>query len=168
MVRRRGQAAVEFLTTYSWAIFILFGVISAIYMLDLADPDRYADPECVLDNQISCLEAQYLLNSSGGSDQLRLNLRNNYPQAVRLTDIRVQLDTGTINSSGPLGGGSGVTIEPGSEQIVSHDVSDWGDEGYVTEEVAATLDFRIDFEPVSSGNSYQKSGYTIVRAVPTS
>jgi hypothetical protein len=168
MVRRRGQAAVEFLTTYSWAIFILFGVVSAIYMLDLADPDRYADPECVLDNQISCLEAQYQMGS--GSDQLRLNLRNNYPQAVRVTDIRVELDTGTISSSGPLGGGSGVTIEPGSEQIITHTVQSpaWSDEGYVTEEVAATLDFRIDFEPVSSGNSYQKSGYTIVRAVPTS
>ena len=165
MMGRRGQTAVEFLTTYSWAIFILFGVVSAVYMLDLADPDRYADPECVLDNQVSCLEAQYRLNGSD-PDLFRMNLQNNYPKEIRVTQLNLSLESGTINDSEDLNGGSGYVIGPGEQQVVSQTIEDdWSQEGYVSDEVATNLDIDLAFEPTDSGNQYKKSGYAIVRAI---
>lgn len=163
MHRGRAQAAVEFLTTYSWALFILFGVVSAIYMLDLGDPDRYAEPECVLDNQITCLEAQFLINNSGGDDVMRVNLQNNYPQAVNITELQVDLEGSTINSTDS----ANQVIQPGESAIIRHEINeDWSGQGYVSEAVATTLELTLLFEPTDSGNAYQKAGYAVVRAQP--
>lgn len=159
MMRRRGQAAVEFLTTYSWAIFILFGVVAAVYMLDLADPDRYAEPDCVLDNQVSCLEAQYLMNG-GSADQLRLNLQNNYPKEIKVQNLTVELDDGDQDATNTS---INQLINSGGSEIIGVELGDWDGNGYVSEEVAATLNIELVFAPTSSGNNYTKQGYTIVR-----
>ena len=162
MMRRRAQAAIEFLTTYSWALFILFGVSAAVYMLDLADPDRYRQTECVLDNQISCLEAQYEFGSS--NDNYRMSLRNNYPKAINLTEIYVELQDSSISNSSSLNGTTGYVVPAGNEQILEHTMPAWGDQGYVSNDVTTTLEYTVTFEPTDSGNAYNKSGYAVVRA----
>lgn len=162
MMRRRAQAAIEFLTTYSWALFILFGVSAAVYMLDLADPDRYRQTECVLDNQISCIEAQYEIG--GSNDDYRMSLRNNYPKAINLTDIYIELQDSSISNSSSLNGTNGYTVGAGNDQIVEHTLPDWGNQGYVSDDVTTTLQYTVTFAPTDSGNKYNKSGYAVIRA----
>ena len=162
MMRRRAQAAIEFLTTYSWALFILFGVSAAVYMLDLADPDRYRQTECVLDNQISCIEAQYEIG--GSNDDYRMSLRNNYPKAINLTDIYIELQDSSISDSSSLNGTNGYTVGAGNDQIVEHTLPDWGNQGYVSDDVTTTLQYTVTFAPTDSGNKYNKSGYAVIRA----
>jgi hypothetical protein len=162
MMRRRAQAAIEFLTTYSWALFILFGVSAAVYMLDLADPDRYRQTECVLDNQISCIEAQYEIG--GSDDDYRMSLRNNYPKAINLTDIYIELQDSSISNSSSLNGTNGYTVGAGNDQIVEHTLPDWGNQGYVSDDVTTTLQYTVTFAPTDSGNKYNKSGYAVIRA----
>ncbi len=161
-MRRRAQAAIEFLTTYSWALFVLFGVSAAVYMLDLADPDRYRQTECVLDNQISCLEAQY--EFAGSNDNYRMSLRNNYPKEIKLTDIYIGLQDSSISNSSPLNGTSGYVVPAGNEQIVEHTLPAWSNQGYVSDDVTTTFEYTMTFEPTDSGNAYNKSGYAVVRA----
>lgn len=131
-------------------------------MLDLADPDRYKQPECVLDNQITCLEAQYVIGSL--NDTFRMNMRNNYPKAINLTDLTVTLQDSTISSSNPLNSSNGIEIAPGTEQSMEYLLPSWGQDGYVSQSVATTIEYTLTFAPVDSGNKYNKSGYTVVRA----
>jgi hypothetical protein len=166
-MKRHGQAAVEFLTTYSWALFLLFGVGSAIFMLDLGDPDRYADPECVTDQQINCLEASYTQNTGASNDSFRLNLRNNYPRAIEIGQVDVTLADSDITYEGDnLNGSSNYTITPGQTQIILvGDDLGWTTNGYVTDTVLTRAQLRIEFSPTSSANVYNKTGYTVFRAV---
>ena len=57
------QNAVEYLTTYGWAILILAVLIGAFYELGVFNPQGAAGSQCVLQSEFSC--TSYLMNTSG-------------------------------------------------------------------------------------------------------
>lgn len=158
---RRGQVAIEFLTTYSYALFLLALIGSSIYLLDLGNPDRYAEEECVMDSQIRCIEAQYAVDSSG--DELRLRLRNNYPREITIQEAEVSL----VDSSREVNTDEfSVTLASGEDAIVNINMDDagtpWSDAGYISDNTVNRVSVVLGFE-TPSGNMYTKSGFVVFR-----
>lgn len=55
-MRRKSQASLEFLTTYSWAILALLITMSALYYFGIFDFSKYLPQKCVFSSQMQCLD----------------------------------------------------------------------------------------------------------------
>ena len=72
---RRGQAAMEFLMTYGWAILVVLAAIGALAYFGVLSPDRFLPSKCVAQPPFSCSEHQVnstavtlVLQNNGGTD----------------------------------------------------------------------------------------------------
>jgi len=54
MRRRRGQAALEFLTTYGWALLIILVMIGAISYFGVMNPSKLLPERCTSSPEFSC------------------------------------------------------------------------------------------------------------------
>ena len=69
---KRGQAALEFLTTYGWAFLVILVMIGALAYFGVLNPKGLLPSRCTFGPEISCLEQQV---SASGS-QLSFRFRN--------------------------------------------------------------------------------------------
>ena len=53
-MKKRGQAAMEFLMTYGWALLIVLVAIGALAYLGVLNPARFVPPKCDLSPGIAC------------------------------------------------------------------------------------------------------------------
>lgn len=60
---KRGQAAMEFLMTYGWAILVVLIAIGALAYFGVLNPSRFLPSSCTLTPGLSC--DAFLVNSSG-------------------------------------------------------------------------------------------------------
>jgi len=51
---RKGQAAVDYLATYGWALLLLVFVIIVLYSTGVISPERFVSQECVFQPGFSC------------------------------------------------------------------------------------------------------------------
>ena len=56
---RKGQAAMEFLMTYGWAILVVLAAIGALAYFGVLSPDRFLPEKCTLPAGIACLDFRY-------------------------------------------------------------------------------------------------------------
>jgi len=101
--RNKGQAALEFLTTYGWAFLVILVMIGALSYFGVLDVSRFIPDSCKLDGNIEC--PAYALNES----TFDIQIRNNLPVKVNITSIKIMEKDGTVwftatsvtNTSGP-------------------------------------------------------------------
>jgi hypothetical protein len=67
---RKGQAALEFLTTYGWAILVILVMIGAIAYFGIINPDKFLPTRCIVSPEFNCQDFQ-ALSSGPVSIQLR-------------------------------------------------------------------------------------------------
>lgn len=102
---RKGQAALEFLMTYGWAILVVLAAIAALAYFGVLSPDRFLPNKCTLQGGFSCTE--FKVNSAGESVQF--TVQNNL--GVDADDVEVSLtsDDCTVTTgvqwNQPLGNG---------------------------------------------------------------
>lgn len=60
----RSQSAIEYLTTYGWAILIIAVVLVALFELGLFNPSSFVNTTCTFPAQFGCLSA--ILTASSG------------------------------------------------------------------------------------------------------
>jgi uncharacterized protein (UPF0333 family) len=89
---RRGQAALEFLMTYSWAILVVIIVIGALAYFGVLDPSNLIPQTCKLEAGFNC--ADYSITRSGTNAQISLVLQNNIGRPIELTSIQFNTTTG--------------------------------------------------------------------------
>ena len=80
---RKGQAAMEFLMTYGWAILVVLAAIAALAYFGVLSPDRFIPDKCLVQGGgVSCTEfsatqtggvgnfgqVKFVLTSGGGKD----------------------------------------------------------------------------------------------------
>ncbi len=82
---RQGQAALEFITTYGWALVVLLLAIGALTYFGIFDAITPAQNKCDMWPEFNCEESQ--VTEEG---KVRLVIRNNLPN---LESINVTLDT---------------------------------------------------------------------------
>lgn len=54
----RGQAAIEYLMTYGWALVAIVVVLSVLYSVGVFDPQKYMNEECMFQPSLQCKSMQ--------------------------------------------------------------------------------------------------------------
>jgi len=72
---KRGQAAMEFLMTYGWAILVVLAAIGALAYFGVLSPDKFVPESCTLSAGVSCdgfkvmpTETQIVMRNGMGKD----------------------------------------------------------------------------------------------------
>jgi hypothetical protein len=85
MKNKKGQAAMEFLTTYGWAFLVIIVVIAGLYYMDVFDFSRALPTTCSLDHRIECGDA-FSIDENGA---VALSLKNNLNEDVTITGLKI-------------------------------------------------------------------------------
>lgn len=148
-MKRKGQAAIEFMTTYGWALMAVMLAIGALSYFDFLDADRYTKTVCNTGGQIQCLESTMDING-----ELKLSLRNNYPVDIIVLDFGARTQDGIWISDGistPIARGD------------SENVSVTNLPGFAKGKKIA-MDLNISFKRDTAGaNTYVIRGTTTVK-----
>lgn len=83
MRNRRGQAALEFLTTYGWAFLVILVMIGALAYFGVINPKRFIPESCTLSQELLCEDFQVVQSSAVGG----LYLKNNLGETITLSNI---------------------------------------------------------------------------------
>ncbi len=73
---KRGQAALEFLTTYGWAFLVILVMISALSYFGVLDPSRFVGDRCIMGSPLTCDTNQFVLRDSGATFLVRNGLND--------------------------------------------------------------------------------------------
>jgi len=120
---RKGQAALEFLTTYGWVLLVVVVTVGVLFYFDVLNPNKYFAAECEFGTNIIC-EA-WVLEKNNNEVNIRLKLRNNLEKSIEPTSWSVKtkdLTQLTCNSAT-------MTCERCSGTItIGNDCSQWNND----------------------------------------
>jgi len=147
--KRKGQAALEFLTTYGWAMMAIIIAIGALYYFDIINPNKFIQTKCETGSQIECVEAILYDNGS-----FNIRLRNNNP--VKL-DVKIN---GTDNN--------GLKINIPKLTIAKNQVKEFSYNTGVTRNENQKVDIALTIEFRRSGSTtfYSTKGTATLKVVP--
>ena len=95
MKNKRGQAAMEFLMTYGWAILVVLIAIGALAYFGVLNPARFLPESCTIGPGVGCDD--YKITSGAAAEStIQLLLRNGLGES--LTDVDVAI-TGCTDST---------------------------------------------------------------------
>ncbi len=77
----KGQAAIEFLMTYGWAILVLAVAIGAIALSGVFSPTTFGREYCIAPPQLECL------STYANGDVFRVKVVNNFGFKILLTSV---------------------------------------------------------------------------------
>jgi uncharacterized protein (UPF0333 family) len=86
---KKGQAAMEFLMTYGWAILVVLVVIGALAYFGVLNPRALVPNRCNIVGEVTCKEVSFSPNT------LTVAVVNNAQQSVTLTSLAVTARSGT-------------------------------------------------------------------------
>ena len=104
MREKRGQAAMEFLMTYGWAILAAVIVIGVLASFGVFSPGDLISDSCILNPPFGCVDNQIIANSSG----ITFVMSNGLGKSVTLQNI-------TIDGCGSRIGG---TLADGDTEVI--------------------------------------------------
>lgn len=78
----RAQSAMEYLTTYGWAILIIAALMAVLYSLNLFNPSSFAPSVCLFPADFSCISTT--LSTSG---TLSINIQQATSTSINVTAI---------------------------------------------------------------------------------
>ncbi|MDO8740038.1 MAG: hypothetical protein Q7J54_00515 [Candidatus Woesearchaeota archaeon] len=90
---KKGQAAMEFLTTYGWAILVVLAAIAALAYFGVLSPDKFLPSKCIISPGIAC--TGYKVESA----QTTLVLTNAIGKDLTVTNIAVGACTKAFSQS---------------------------------------------------------------------
>ncbi len=85
-MRKKSQAAIEFLTTYVWAFFIIAVTIGTLYYFGIFDFGKYLPQKCIFPSQFKCLD--FSLKPT----EIRVKLANNLGEDIKVASIQITND----------------------------------------------------------------------------
>jgi hypothetical protein len=95
MHTKKGQAALEFLTTYGWAFLVILVMIGALAYFGVLDPTRFLPQRCQFGAEMHC--DQFALDFSDG--EALFALKNSLPDHVFITNVEWKIpETDTWNA----------------------------------------------------------------------
>ena len=122
---KKGQAAMEFIMTYGWAILVVLVAIAALAYFGVLSPGKYLPEKCIPAAGISCNSfkatttgVDVILQNSLGKDITVTGI--NFPDATcsdTFTTTLVNGDSGTFNIACTLTSGSKIN----SDMVITYD-----------------------------------------------
>lgn len=113
MRRRKGQAALEFLSTYGWAILVVLVMIGALSYFGVTNPKKYLPDRCIFKTGIECQDFT-VISTGASSMDVRFTLRNGLGNAVVLGPVNATY--GAVVQDCTLDGGASTTIPSGESR----------------------------------------------------
>jgi len=140
MSKMRGQAAMEYLMTYGWALLILVVVIGVLFSMGVFNPQNYMSEECSFQPSLPCKGTSLTKDGT-----LSIYLTNGLGIDVDSWDIQVDGKSGTYstNSEGTI-----ILTVPGLGNYKPYDIQK----------------FKPEITYTVGTNSYKISGTVTVRA----
>ncbi len=140
---KKGQAALEFLTTYGWAFLVILVMIGALAYFGVLDPTRFIPQRCQFGQELYC-ERFALIDdsvSASGNDEVNFELRNNLQDTLYIDQLQWANDTAPdtfidcLNGASPMGAAvnransidlscemPAVNVDPGKKVRIHHKV----------------------------------------------
>ena len=107
MAKKRGQAALEFLMTYGWAILVVLVVIGALAYFGVLNPSTILPEKCTLQMGLYCQDHQI----DSVNNQIHLKLQNGMGKGIIISNINITGDV--LPASGCFAGiGNFVNTDP--------------------------------------------------------
>jgi len=78
---KKGQAAMEFLMTYGWAILVVLLAIAALAYFGVLSPGKYIPSSCVLETGLACTD--FKVDGGVDTSQITIYVRNGIGQDLR-------------------------------------------------------------------------------------
>jgi len=85
MRQRKGQAALEFLTTYAWAFLVILIMIGALAYFGVLRPSKVLPNRCTFSSEIGCMD--YAID--GPANAVNLRLKNSFGEPVVMQSLNV-------------------------------------------------------------------------------
>ncbi len=96
---RKGQAAMEFLMTYGWAILVVLAAIGALAYFGVLSPDRFLPDKCTANPPFACTE--YKISQS--NNQVYFVLQNSAGVDVAINSVTLSCDGDTTTAAMTVG-----------------------------------------------------------------
>ena len=111
---KRGQAALEFLSTYGFAFLIILVMIGALSYFGVLNPGNLLPQRCNVDPGLSCVEFQISEGTDADSAQVQVRLSNQLGQTMG--DIDVSMTSGDASAdcediTGRVSQGESFTVD---------------------------------------------------------
>jgi hypothetical protein len=106
----RGQAAIEYLTTYGWAILALVIVTAVLISSGIFSPTYLVAEECNFGNTLKCDAAVF---NQAGATTVDVNFFNGFPYKVKIVDFTLQTQDGMVVTGLP----SNIELESGAKHL---------------------------------------------------
>src|SRR3989338_641297 len=100
-----GQAAMEFLMTYGWAILVVLAAIAALAYFGVLSPEKFLPEKCILEPGLACV------NHKVEPSKVTLVISNGKGRTIIVDSIAVGACTGTFNQT--MSSGSDATFVVG-------------------------------------------------------
>ena len=94
---KKGQAAMEFLMTYGWAILVVLAAIGALAYFGVLSPDRFLPKKCTMESGFGCVDFSITDGNSDGNGVLVVYLTNGLGYDLTMTTGEILFDSCTIN-----------------------------------------------------------------------
>lgn len=108
MRKKKGQAAMEFLMTYGWAILVVLAAIGALAYFGVLNPGNWLPSKCTIHDGFTCQESKVYNN--GTDTVVYLKVRNNLGFDADINDIRLNSSTCTLSPANDDNGASGWSV----------------------------------------------------------
>ena len=94
---KKGQAAMEFLMTYGWAILVVLAAIAALAYFGVLSPEKFLPEKCVMPPGFACVTSKI------EPTQTTLILSNGKGQTLVMNSLTVGTCSGTFSNTMPSG-----------------------------------------------------------------
>jgi hypothetical protein len=93
-MNKKAQAAMEFLTTYGWAILILGVVLAGLGYLGVFNPSSYIKSSCQLDAGLACPVFSAFYDNNTSLSYIDMAVQNNLNDRVEITNLSLSTPQG--------------------------------------------------------------------------
>lgn len=96
MFRKKGQAAMEFLMTYGWAILVVLVAIGALAYFGVLDPSKFLPERCTGPSGMDCVDKASLTDGTAvAAGTIQFAFKNNQGFGVEINTANIHTALGT-------------------------------------------------------------------------
>ncbi len=123
-MRKKGQAAMEFLMTYGWAILVVLVVIGALAYFGVLNPQQFLPKKCLFVTGLVCEDSKFTAPADVGTGQIRIN--NGLGNDIQVTSLNITSEAGGVMDCEAI---IGETLSAGQTSTYTLDCTGTGTAG---------------------------------------
>ena len=148
----KGQAALEFLTTYGWAFLVILIMIGTLAYFGILSPGKALPNRCNIGSEFQCQDYQI----SATANTFRLRLKNSVGEPISVSAISLGSEGSTQYSCTLTSPASlPVTMNGGNITDFSWGTCNSANAGFIAGEKGKVL-ITITYNSLSSGSTYSQ------------